>query len=142
MTTVQFRPATRVTGRKKAAAIVVLFIAAVVLVGTLRSLGGLLGYQIALNFVGVVALAFAAVLVFRGARQHMSRRLAVILSWLAAFAMIAEAGDHQSRMDTTGALGATNTEYFLSPIVWAGLIALLLAAIAVTDLTKRAKGEA
>ena len=81
MTSLQFRPATRVTGRKKAAAIVVVLIAAAILVGTILALGGLLGYQIALNVVGVLALVFAAVLVLRGG----GRKLAVTLSWLAAF---------------------------------------------------------
>lgn len=137
MTTVQYRPGTPVSGRKKAAATILVLVAAGVLVGTLLGLGALPGYQIALNLVGIAALFYAAVMVLRGT----GRRLAVTLSWIAAFAMVAESGDHQARADASGSLGATNTEYFLPVVVWIGLLLLLVAAVAVTDLTKRTKGE-
>ena len=138
MTTTSARPAARVVGRKKAAAVVVVLVAAGVLTGTLVGLRALQGYQIALNLVGVAALVLTAVTVLRGG----GRRLAVTLTWVAAFAVIAEAGDHQARMGATGALGATNTDYFLPPVVWIAMFLLLAAAVTVTDLTKRAKGEA
>jgi hypothetical protein len=70
------------------------------------------------------------------------RKLSVTLTWLAAFGVVAEAGDRQARVNDVGAISATNTNYFLPGLLWLGMAALLCAAVAVTALTKRPKGTA
>lgn len=125
------------TTRYKVAAGIAAAVGVGVIVGTLLALDALRGYQVVLNVVGGGAIVGAAVLLLRG----RGRVLAVGLTWLAAFGVMCEAGDHQAEINDTGALAATNTEYFLPLIFWIALIALFLAALAVTALTKRVRGD-
>ncbi|MBN9608655.1 MAG: hypothetical protein BGO26_01265 [Actinobacteria bacterium 69-20] len=147
MTTLQHRPSlphrpsVRVTGRTRAAAIVVILVALGIVAGTFAALHALRGYQVTLNVVGAGAMVGAAVLLLRGDHGG-GRKLSVILTWLAAFGVVAEAGDRQARVNDVGAISATNTNYFLPGLLWLGMAALLCAAVAVTALTKRPKGTA
>lgn len=125
------------TPRRRAAAYLVIIIAVGVVVGSVLAVDALAVYQLVLNVLGAALMALAATQLLRGG----SRLPAVLLSWIAAFAVTAEAGDHQAQMNDTGALGATNTEYFLPGLVWVCLLLLFLAAIAVTTLSKRVKGD-
>lgn len=147
MTTLQHRPSlphrptVRVTGRTRAAAIVVILVALGIVAGTFAALHALRGYQVTLNVVGAGAMVGAAVLLLRGDLGG-GRKLSVTLTWLAAFGVVAEAGDRQARVNDVGAISATNTNYFLPGLLWLGMAALLCAAVAVTALTKRPKGTA
>lgn len=109
-----------------------------VIVGTLIALDALRGYQIVLNIIVGAGIVGVAYLLLRG----RSRVLAVLITWITAFGILCEAGDHQARINDTGALAATNTSYFLPTIMWIAIIALFLAAFAVTALTKRVRGGA
>lgn len=151
MTTLQHRPSlphrpsVRVTGRTRAAAIVVILVALGIVAGTFTALHALRGYQVTLNVVGAGAMVGAAVLLLRGDHgggHRGGRKLSVTLTWLAAFGVVAEAGDRQARVNDVGAISATNTNYFLPGLLWLGMAALLCAAVAVTALTKRPKGTA
>lgn len=133
------RPVVRstMTPRRRVAGYIVIIIAAGILVGSLLAMAALPAYQLVINVIGAAALCYAAVQLLRGG----SRVPAVLLTWIAAFGITAESGDHQARVNDTGALGATTTEYFLPGIMWLCLLALLIAAVAVTNLSKRAKGD-
>lgn len=124
------------TTRYKVAAAILAVVGVGVIVGTLLALDVLRGYQVVLNAVGALALLGVALLLFRG----RNRGWAVVLGWLAAFGVMCEAGDHQTQINDTGALAATNTEYFLPLTLWIAIIVLFLAALAVTMLTKRVRG--
>lgn len=129
-----------VSGRKRAAAIIVILVAIGLIVGSLAGLHALRAYQLVLNVIGAVLLGYAAMLLLTG--RARGRAVAVTLSWLLAFGVLAEFGDRQAAGNNVGALSATNTTYFLPPAAWVAMIALFVVAVAVTALTKRTKGDA
>lgn len=140
MTAIQLTSAPHRTAiaRHRAAAIVVILAAVGIAVGTVVAVDALRSYQVTANFVGAAAMVATAVFLLRGG----GRKPAVILTWIAAFGIVAEAGDHQTVKNVTGALGATNTSYFLPGLTWLALAALFAAAVAVMILTKRVRGDA
>lgn len=130
---------TAVPARHRIAAVLLFLTAVGVVVGSVIALDALQTYQLVLNVVGALALAYVGMLLLRG--DGRARPLAIALTWLAALGVTAESGGHQARMNDTGALGSQNTEYFLPPAVWIVIAVLFLVAVATMALTKKVRGS-
>jgi hypothetical protein len=121
-----------VAGRQRAAAVICVAMAVVMVVTAVIGMGKLTTFQVVLDFAAaVVWLAAGWLLVRSGVRW-----LAVTIGWLTAAGMILELGDYQSRKN--GSTDLTTSEgYFLPGLVWLYLFGLVVVAIVVGVLSKR-----
>lgn len=140
MTAVQSKPGAALarhpgTPRQRIGAGLCLLLAVAMLVTGLVGIGRLHPYQVALDIAAAVLLvAFAVVLVRSGTRWPVG-----LVTWLSVLGVIAEFGDYQSRRNDTGALGATNTTYFLPALLWLYMFLLVVLAIVIMSFAARPK---
>lgn len=124
------------TPRQRVAAGLCAVLAVAMLVTGLLGIGKLHPYQVVLDFVAVVVLAGCATMLARSGKRWP----AVLVTWLSVVGVISELGDYQARKNETGALGATNTSYFLPGLLWLYMFLLIVLAVVVTALSTRPKG--